>query len=44
MVKFVSIEDGHIAEPWTAEWFFANVNYYGYKLWVWLRTPKEVVR
>ena len=39
---FVSIEDGHIAQQWSAEWCSAMINYYGWKAWKWLRTPKEL--
>jgi hypothetical protein len=35
---FVSMEDGHIAQPWSAEWLSAVTNYYGNKVWVWFRS------
>ena len=34
---FVSIEDGHVAQMGSAEWFSAAINYYGSKAWDWLR-------
>jgi hypothetical protein len=30
------MDDFHRAEKWTAEWWFAWMNYYGAKLWYWV--------
>ncbi len=36
LVKLVNME-GRSAKKWSREWYYGIVNYYGFKLWWWLR-------